>query len=144
LGLAHLNGEQVIKAYNPSLIVTCSYIAQADGSFAKGLVSDHFAIPGQRNILDEPTFPGDDRAVVMWHKDSVEQARDLVKQYPRCFVGAPIKMSRFPDGHYDIAFNANLVGRHLVYVMSLLNPEERCINWSCSLHLDGNTSSPSR
>lgn len=125
LQLEHLNGIDVLKQYKPNLIVACLYAAQESGAFyKKELEENKFAIPGQRSILDEPLHEGDDRAIVMWHDSVVEQARNLVQQHPRIFVGAPIKTSRFPDGHYDIEFTPDLVGRHLVYVMSLLNPEE--------------------
>ena len=125
LELEHLNGTNFLKEYKKDLVVASSYIAVEDGSFFKNeLPENDFAIPGQRSILDEPLHAGDDRAVVMWQDTVVEQARDIVQRYPYHFVGSRIKINRFPDGHYDIEFNPNLIGRHLTYVMSLLHPEE--------------------
>lgn len=124
LELQHLNGRSKIAQ---DYVVHASYVAKEDGSFCRSK-ADTCAIPGKKTVLDLTPSPldasPDDRAVVMWHDTAVEQALALVEKYPALFVPSPVKTNRFPDGHYDIEFNSNLVGRHLVYVMSLLNPEE--------------------
>lgn len=133
LELMYLKGRQAIENLDSSILTFAAYVVDQSKDDYRRVALDTRAIPGQSTRLDHKLLPSSlsskisPKVVVMWHPTVVEQALQLVTQYPDYFEPSKIETKRFPDGHYDIKFENDqdqLLGRDLVYVMSLLNPEE--------------------